>query len=166
MFNARIYSLLFIVLILWTCNLPTGKDESASIDCKNTKFNKTYITTSNLSMVDSILIEEYQKDNSFQHLIKKQYHKINDKNWVPATRSRHTQWVFTLFDNLDIDYDYKFVFQDNDVINIFEVSELVMEPLPQFKKNGNQASTIVYECKLGSWKINGHTYYGGDFELY
>jgi len=161
--------LVLITLILPSCNLPQ-EDTSKYPDCKNTKFNKYCWTYCNMANTDSILIEVYQKGDKFHHLINENYYKITDKNLSPSTGSRlktqKRQWSFKLIDSLDVNYDYRFVFQDNGAIETHELTELVIEPLPEMKDAGRTGIKVIYKCALGSFKIDGHKYYGGDFGLY
>jgi hypothetical protein len=144
------------------------EDTSKYPKCGDTKFKIDCDTYCNLSNVDSILIEKYQKGDNFQNLAKRNYYRITDKNLYVQQISRfgdvRRSWSFKLSDSLDANYDYRFIFQDNGGIKNYLLTELVIEPLPELKSNG--ANFVVYKCGLGSWKINGHTFYGGYFQFY
>jgi len=122
-----------------------------------------------MANTDSILIETYQKGDDFHHLVNKNYYRITDKNLSPSTSSRfrtpRRQWSFKLIDSLDIKYDYRFIFKDNEATETHELTELVIEPLAELKDVGNTGTKVVYKCTLGSFKIDGHKYNGGDFAL-
>ena len=153
-------------LQLLSCTNSRQEDTRNYPDCsKLTKFKNECSTECNIANVDSILIESCPPKAKFgDTAIHYRYYKITNKVVFhkdgPFGLWHRAYWVFDIPDSLNIDYDYIFSFPDNGVIRKYILTDLTIEPLASFKSD-----KINYVCGLGSWKINGHTYYGGNFEF-
>jgi len=127
--------------------------------------SELFFTKHDLSNVNSILIETYKKGSYFSVLINREYNKIETKDNINKTEWPYKGWGFTLRDKIDIQYDYRFFFNEGRDTVKYDLKDMKFKVvcIGGLVINGNNStSRLVRSNLLGEYKLNGVKFDGSN----
>ncbi len=116
--------------------------------------NELFFTRHDIFKTGSILIEQYKKGSNFSVLIKREYDKIQNRSTAAGT-----EWEFNLGDPIDIQYDYRFFFNDGSDTIKYDLKDMKFHIVCVGSINH---TPVGHANILGEWTLNGSHYSGGN----